>query len=258
MESSCLEKLIGTKKERKPSCTLCSNHGVRSNLKGHKHHCPFLNCHCERCVKGRRKRDIMKQQVRLRRKQMKDFGNRAYCVTPSQPQGKGEFLLIAVYYSLLLEDISSPPFVKTEATFVEEKESVLDETKGNFVNANGRGLMQSVANIMHSPYSVPRRQSFNCSAYVPTPYQVWTTCDGRIFHYNNWPDQALSSCTVEPQTNPGFSVSDNSAFVKYCNLSSKVPDNSIKLAFRYGHSTSEEAATVLASFGNSELGKRSR
>ena len=90
MESSCLEKLIGTKKERKPSCTLCSNHGVRSNLKGHKHHCPFLNCHCERCVKGRRKRDIMKQQVRLRRKQMKDFGNRAYCVTPSQPQGKGE------------------------------------------------------------------------------------------------------------------------------------------------------------------------
>lgn len=159
---------------------------------------------------------------------------------------------------MLLEDISSPPFVKTEATFVEEKESVLDETKGNFVHANGRGLMQSVANIMHSPYSVPRRQSFNCSAYVPTPYQVWTTCDGRIFHYNNWPDQALSSCTVEPQTNPGFSVSDNSAFVKYCNLSSKVPDNSIKLAFRYGHSTSEEAATVLASFGNSELGKRSR
>lgn len=157
-----------------------------------------------------------------------------------------------------LEDISSPAFVKTEATFVQEKESVFDETRENFVHANGRGLMQSVANVMHSPYSVPRRQSFNCSAYVPTPYQVWTTYDGRIFHYNNWPEQALSSCTVEPQSNPSFSVSDNSAFVKYCNLSSKMPDNSIKLAFRYGHSTSEEAATVLASFGNSELGKRSR
>lgn len=88
MEETSLEKLIGVKKERKPSCTLCSNHGVRSNLKGHKHHCPFLNCHCERCVKGRRKRDIMKQQVRLRRKQMKDFGKRACCVPAAEPRGK--------------------------------------------------------------------------------------------------------------------------------------------------------------------------
>ena len=94
MEDSSLDKLISIKKERKPSCTLCSNHGMRSNLKGHKHHCPFLNCHCERCVKGRRKRDIMKQQVRLRRKQMKDFGNRAYCVTPVEPQGKVENVLL--------------------------------------------------------------------------------------------------------------------------------------------------------------------
>ncbi|XP_068725138.1 doublesex- and mab-3-related transcription factor 1-like [Montipora capricornis] len=242
MEDSSLEKLVGMKKERKPSCTLCSNHGVRSNLKGHKHHCPFLNCHCERCVKGRKKRDIMKQQVRLRRKQMKDFGNRTFCATPSEPQA----------------DISSSTFAKTEETLVKEDGSVLDETRENFPKTSGRSLMQSVSNIMHSPYSVPRRKSFNCSPYVSTPFQtVWTTCDGRIFHYNNWPEQGLSPYSVEPQASQVFSVSDNSAFVKYCNLPSRMADHSM-ISFKYGRPSSDEAAAVLASFGNSEHGIRNR
>lgn len=88
MEKSSFAKLIDIRKERKPSCTLCSNHGIRSSLKGHKHNCPFLRCHCERCVKGRLKRDIMKQQVRLRRKQMKDIVNHPYCGTPVESLGK--------------------------------------------------------------------------------------------------------------------------------------------------------------------------
>lgn len=88
MEKSPFAKLIDIRKERKPSCTLCSNHGIRSSLKGHKHNCPFLRCHCERCVKGRLKRDIMKQQVRLRRKQMKDIVNHPYCGTPVESLGK--------------------------------------------------------------------------------------------------------------------------------------------------------------------------
>ena len=154
-------------------------------------------------------------------------------------------------------DISSSTFVKTEATFVKEDIRVLDKGRENFPQGSGRSLMQSVSNIMHSPYGAPRRQSFNCSTYAPTPFQVWTTYDGRIFHYNNWPEQALSSCPMEPQTSSGFSVSDNSAFVKYCNLPSRVVDNN-KLTLKYGHPTSEEAAAVLASFGSSEHGIRSR
>ena len=93
MDEASLEEMIHIRKERihirkerKPSCTLCSNHGVRSNLKGHKRLCPFLNCHCELCVKGRQRRVIMRQQVRLRRRQMKDIGSRrTYCVAPVEP-----------------------------------------------------------------------------------------------------------------------------------------------------------------------------
>lgn len=146
----------------------------------------------------------------------------------------------------------SSTFVKTEPSFAEEP-SVLEETREPFPKLGGR-LMQSVSNIMHSPFNVPRRQSFNCSAYIPTPFQMWTMCDGRIFHYNNWPEQAVSSCPVEPPTSPGFSVSDNSAFVKYCNQSPRLESN----AFRFGRSSSEEAAAVLASFGNPEQGITNR
>ena len=98
MEKSPFAKLIDIRKERKPSCTLCSNHGIRSSLKGHKHNCPFLRCHCERCVKGRLKRDIMKQQVRLRRKQMKDIVNHPYCGTPVESLGKSQSFNFAVLF----------------------------------------------------------------------------------------------------------------------------------------------------------------
>lgn len=98
MEKSSFAKLIDIRKERKPSCTLCSNHGIRSSLKGHKHNCPFLRCHCERCVKGRLKRDIMKQQVRLRRKQMKDIVNHPYCGTPVESLGKFQSFNFAVLF----------------------------------------------------------------------------------------------------------------------------------------------------------------
>ena len=89
METSSYEEKMNVRKERKPSCTLCSNHGVRSNLKGHKRLCPFSNCDCEPCVKGRQRRVVMREQVRLRRRQMKDIGSRPYCVAPVE-QGRGK------------------------------------------------------------------------------------------------------------------------------------------------------------------------
>lgn len=89
MEESSLEKLMDIRKERKPCCTLCRNHGVRTNSKGHKHHCPFSNCNCQPCVKGRQRRVVMRKQVRLRRKQMKDIEGCSNCVTPVEP-GRGK------------------------------------------------------------------------------------------------------------------------------------------------------------------------
>lgn len=161
---------------------------------------------------------------------------------------------LIIFFDPVAVNITSSAFVKSEQSFAEEQNSVLDEPIRESVPKLGGRLMQSVSNIVHSPFSAPRRPSLNCSAYMPTPFQMWTMCDGRIFHYSNWPEQAVPTYPVEPQTSPGFSVSDNSAFVKYCNQPSRMENNS----FRFGPSSSEEAAAVLASFGNSEHGIRNR
>ena len=58
----------------------------------------------------------------------------------------------------------------------------------------------------------------------------------------------MPSFPIEPLTSPGFTVSDNSAFVKYCNQSPRMESNS----FTFGRSSSADAAVVLASFGNPE------
>ncbi|KAL9974371.1 hypothetical protein ACROYT_G011395 [Oculina patagonica] len=232
MEESSLEKLMNNRKERKPSCTLCRNHGVRSKSKGHKLVCPFSNCDCEPCVKGRQRRVVMREQVRLRRRQMKDIGGRSYCVTPFELR-KANF---------------SPTFVKTESPPTKEHSSL--DGKEAASKHNG-GLIQSVSNILHSQLGVPRQHHINCSAYMPTPFQLqWTPGDVYSgFHYNNWrTEQPVSSCSIEPPTSPGFTVSDNSAFVKYCNHSPRMESNS----FRFDRSSSADAAAVLASFGNPE------
>ena len=86
MEESLEKRMsVSLRRERKPSCALCKNHGIRSNRKGHKRLCPFSNCDCEPCVKGRKRRVVMREQVRLRRKQMKDIGRRCNSVTPVEP-----------------------------------------------------------------------------------------------------------------------------------------------------------------------------
>lgn len=140
----------------------------------------------------------------------------------------------------------SSSVVKNESFLLKENSSVLDETHEAFPKLGGR-LVQSVSNILQSPFNVPRQQSYNCSAYLPTPFQLWTMCDGQVCRYNSWPEQGIPSCPVEPLSCPGFSISDNSAFVKYRSLP-LIADNS---SFRSGHS-SEEVAAVLASFGSPE------
>ncbi|KAL7631236.1 UNVERIFIED_CONTAM: hypothetical protein RMT77_018461 [Armadillidium vulgare] len=52
---------------RKQKCSLCFNHGIVSEKKGHKWKCPYRDCNCDSCVitKGRQK--TMKEQQKLTR-----------------------------------------------------------------------------------------------------------------------------------------------------------------------------------------------
>lgn len=147
--------------------------------------------------------------------------------------------------------------VKTELPLTSEHRSLEDEKELAVVQRSGRngGLIQRVSNILHSQFSVPRQQSFNCSANMPNPFQLqWNTRDvfSGFHSYNNWrPEQPVSSCPIDLPTSPGFTVSDNSAFVKYRGYSPRPESNSC----RFGHtSSSGAAASLLASFGSPEPG----
>ena len=146
------------------------------------------------------------------------------------------FDILAVNFSLAA--------VKTESPLTNEHRSLEDEKKLAVMKRGERNgpLIQSVSNILHSQFSVPRQQSFNCSAYMQTPFQLqWNPRDVLSgFHsYNKWrPEQPVPSCPIEPPTSPGFTVYDNSTFVKYCGYSPRKESNSC----RFGYSSSTGAA----------------
>ncbi|KAI1694753.1 DM DNA binding domain-containing protein [Ditylenchus destructor] len=57
-------------KEHPPYCHCCANHDVQSRLKGHKN-CPFQLCECPRCKTVKRRRRLMAEQIKERRRQRK-------------------------------------------------------------------------------------------------------------------------------------------------------------------------------------------
>ncbi|VDK67892.1 unnamed protein product [Anisakis simplex] len=58
--------------ETDPKCALCSAHGEKQPLRGHKKaQCPFLKCGCHLCGLVENRRTLMARQIKLRRDQQK-------------------------------------------------------------------------------------------------------------------------------------------------------------------------------------------
>ncbi|KAI1695662.1 DM DNA binding domain-containing protein [Ditylenchus destructor] len=57
-------------KEHPPYCHCCANHDVQVRLKGHKN-CPFQSCECPKCEIVKRRRRLMAEQIKERRRQRK-------------------------------------------------------------------------------------------------------------------------------------------------------------------------------------------
>ena len=83
--------LKATASNRNPKCTRCRNHGILSDLRGHKHQCRFKDCTCMNCRTVAERQRLTAARIALFRQQK---GNEADMIvnTPELDQMESSFL----------------------------------------------------------------------------------------------------------------------------------------------------------------------
>lgn len=120
-----LEKNMGGIRNSQ-NCARCRNHGVKNILRGHKKHCAFKNCNCDKCLATKDRQSFIAKEIAMHRYETKNQS------VISENVEKGLKLNLSLVHSRSMEDAAN----------FEEIWSVKSPTKLNKSNGEVRKEQQ--------------------------------------------------------------------------------------------------------------------